>query len=248
MSKGKNHNSILFLTTIGVYLGLVLVGGTAPQVFAHSATTRNFEISEEIEVKDDLDEKPDSERANTRLSLEVYLQDVELFLRNLRQLRKEGKFDLGHDSFEVAQSTLLPCVPANQVGSYTARTFKSKNDSLRPWLESFSKRLTDGYSLADCLPSHRFDGKEATESRFNFKLDDSAFKVEVAVRKHSPDAARVLNNELKYLFKAAASNDLNVIHKQLRDKTSFISRNDQVMVITRLPRAALDSLLATNAK
>jgi hypothetical protein len=238
----------LFLTTIGVYLGLVLVGGTAPQVFAHSATTRNFEISEEIEVKDDLDKQPDRESANAALSLEVYFQDVEFFLRNLQRLREDGKFDLAHDSFEVAQSTLLPCVPANQVGSYTAKTFKNENDTLRPWLKSFSERLTDGYSLADCLPSRRFEGKEATESRFNFKLDDFAFKVEVAVRKQSPDAARVLNNELKNLFKSAASNDLNVIHKQLRDKTSFISKNDQVMVITRLPRAALDSLLATNAK
>ena len=56
--------------------------------------------------------------------------------------------------FEVLLSLLL-CVPANTVGSYTAASFVTKNESLRPTLEWFSKRLTDGYSLADCLPNQR---------------------------------------------------------------------------------------------
>ena len=51
---------MIFLTTLGVYLGLLLVGGQAPQVYAHAAMTRNFEIQDEIEVKDDLDRKPDA--------------------------------------------------------------------------------------------------------------------------------------------------------------------------------------------
>ena len=46
-----------------MYLGLLVVGGAAPQTFAHSATTRNFELVDEIEVKDDLDNKP-SELSN----------------------------------------------------------------------------------------------------------------------------------------------------------------------------------------
>ena len=60
MSTRKGQNSILFLTTLGVYLGLVIAGGASPQVFAHpAATTRNFDITDEIEFKDDLDKKPD---------------------------------------------------------------------------------------------------------------------------------------------------------------------------------------------
>jgi len=69
LSNRKSQNSILFLTTLGVYLGLLVVGGTAPQVLAHSATTRNFEISDETEVKDDLDKKPDDERSPVHMSL-----------------------------------------------------------------------------------------------------------------------------------------------------------------------------------
>jgi hypothetical protein len=55
----SKNNSIIFLTTLSVYLGLVLVGGAMSPVLAQAATTRNFNVQDEIEVKDDLDNKPD---------------------------------------------------------------------------------------------------------------------------------------------------------------------------------------------
>lgn len=54
----KNQNSILLLTTLGVYLSLLVVGGSAPQTFSHSATSRNFDIAEEQEYRDGLDDNP----------------------------------------------------------------------------------------------------------------------------------------------------------------------------------------------
>jgi len=59
LNKRKNQNSILVLATLGVYLGLVLVGAT-PQVLAQAAMTRQFNVKDEVEVKDDLDKKPDT--------------------------------------------------------------------------------------------------------------------------------------------------------------------------------------------
>jgi hypothetical protein len=53
----KNQNSILVLATLGVYLGLVLVGAT-PQVLALAAMTRQFNVKDEIEFAEDLDKKP----------------------------------------------------------------------------------------------------------------------------------------------------------------------------------------------
>ena len=152
----KAQNSILLLTTLGVYLGLLVAGGAAPQVLAHSATTRNFEITDEIEIKDDIDRDPD-ERVSARLSLATYFQDVEYFVNTLKRLGGTKYFDPSADAFEVIQTTQLPCVAENKVGSYTANNFVTKNEFTRPWLESFSKLLTDGYSLGDCLPNSRFD-------------------------------------------------------------------------------------------
>ena len=200
MTNNRKNNSILFLTTLGVYLGLMLVGGAAPQVFAHGALTRNFELQDEIEVSDDLDKKPDGDVGTLSLSIKTYLEDVEYFLSALQRLNKSGKFDALSDEFEVAQSTLLPCVAANKVGSYTADAFRVNNESLKPSLERFSKLLTDGYSLGDCLPTSRFNGDEATSSKFTFKFEKSALSVEVAVQKASPAIAKKLFNDLTSVY------------------------------------------------
>jgi hypothetical protein len=68
--KNKNHNTIYFLTTLSVYLGLVFVGGS-PQALSYSKTTSNsqphsFEISAKTNsVLSKLDFKTDSD--NQRL-------------------------------------------------------------------------------------------------------------------------------------------------------------------------------------
>jgi len=242
----KNHNSIIFITTLGLYFGLVLVGATP--VLAHAAMTRNFEITDEIEVKDDLDQKPDDERSPLSESVLVYFQDVEYFLANLQYLSHGGKFDIKLDTFDVAQSTLLPCVAGNKVGSYTAYKFSLGNELLRPSLEGFSKRLTDGYSLADCLPNERFSGEEVTESRFNLKLNQAEFTVEMVVKKRSPHTASLFLGPLAETFRAFRLNEKEIIRTKLIENTFFKSENDQVFVVTRLPRAGLDSLLAKDAK
>lgn len=248
MSTRKSNNSILFLTTLGVYLGLVLVGGASPQVFAHGALTRNFELQDEIEVHDDLDKKPDNEAAMLSLSIKTYLEDVEYFVGTLQRLGNGGKFDLLRDQFEVTQTTALPCVAANKIGSYTANTFHLKNEQLRPSLERFSKLLTDGYSLADCLPDARFVGQDCTNSKFTFKLDDSALAIEVAVKKASPEIAQKLSGRLVNVFTRFAPTAGELARRKIFENTSFKSNNNQVFVITRLPRADLDPLLSTSAK
>jgi hypothetical protein len=237
----------MLLTTLGVYLGLLMVGGSAPQVFAHSATTRNFEITDEIEVRDEIDTDPD-ESVQARISLTTYFQDVENFIYTLGQLDGTKYFNSLADEFDVTQSTQLPCLPANKVGSYTANNFVTKNESIRPWLESFSKLLTDGYSLGDCLPGSRFAPAEATDSKFNFRLDKKELAVEVAVKKNSPEAARLMADGIASVFTKLRTDSDSTTRLKLYESTRYRAENDQIFVITRLPRAALDPLLAKDAK
>lgn len=244
----RKNNSVIFLTTLGVYLGLVLVGGAVPHAFAHGALTRNFELQDEIEARDDLDTKPDGESGSLSLSIKTYLEDVEGFISALQSLGESGKFDLSGDEFEVTQTTLLPCVAANKTGSYTANTFRLKNESLRPTLERFSKLLTDGYSLADCLPNTRFANSEVTTSEFTFKLDDSALSVEVSVDKASPEIAKKLSSGLSNVFKSFEPAATEIARQKIYQNTSFRYRKNKVLVVTRLPRAALEPLVAVRAQ
>ena len=231
-----------------MYLGLLMVGGAAPQVLAHSATTRNFEITDEIEIKDELDKDPGDERSTARMSLATYFQDVELFVKTLRRLRGTRYFDAENDSFDVAQTTQLPCVAANKTGSYTADKFVTKNEAIRPWLESFSKLLTDGYSLGDCLSGGQFGPTEATRSKFNFKLDKSEFRVEVRVSKTSSQAAKALAGDIDATFTELRNETSDAVRLKLYESTKFHTENDQIFVVTRLARASLDPLLAQDAK
>lgn len=243
----KAQNSILLLTTLGVYLGLLAAGGTAPQVLAHSATTRNFEIKDEIEIKDDIDRDPD-ERASARLSLVTYFQDVENFVNTLKRLNGSKFFDSAADTFSVTQTTQLPCVPANKIGSYTANDFVVRNEAIRPWLESFSKLLTDGYSLGDCLPNARFAPDEATDSKFNFHLDKEAFSVEVSVRKSTPQNAKLFAGDLDSSFRALREEPTEPVRAILYGSTKVRVAGDQIFIVTRLPRGSLDPLLSKDTK
>jgi hypothetical protein len=97
MTKSKNHNSIVFLTTLGVYLGLVLAGGASPQVFAHSALTRNFDIQDEVEVKDDLDKKPEpsTEKPDNKSDADLFAgvsASVKSFLSQFKQTEPISEF------------------------------------------------------------------------------------------------------------------------------------------------------------
>ncbi|MCA1590665.1 MAG: hypothetical protein LC730_07020 [Acidobacteria bacterium] len=249
MIKPRNQNSIVFLATLGVYLGLVLAGGAAPQVYAHAAMTRHFEILDEIEVKDDRDEKPDDEVSTLSDSLGTYFYDVERFIASLQRLNAAGKFDAARDTFAVGQTTLLPCVKDNRVGSYTADDFATSSESVRPTLEWFSKKLTDGYSLADCLPSARFEHRDATASQFKLKLDGKELAIEVVVKKRSPQIAESLYFGLGKTYASFKPTETRELARlRIYENTSFRFANDQVFVVTRLPRSGLIALLATEAK
>lgn len=101
MSELKKHNSIIFLTTLSVYLGLVLVGGASSPILAQAALTRNFDIQEEIEYKDDLDEKPDDGILSLTKSLDSYFEEVKVFPADLRQLDRIEKINLSSNQVDL---------------------------------------------------------------------------------------------------------------------------------------------------
>src|SRR5215213_8774342 len=93
MSNRKNYNSIVFLTTLSVYLGLVLVGGATPSVLAQAATTRDFNIKNEIVVEDDLDKKPDED---------LFADSIVGLVQELDKLSREKSFDWNtKDTFQI---------------------------------------------------------------------------------------------------------------------------------------------------
>lgn len=247
MNSHKTQNPIFVIATLGVYFGLILAGAT-PQVLANAAMTRQFDVKDEIELKDDLDTKPDDERSPVTASVQIYVEDVEYFLSSLGKLKNNGKFDPNVDTFSVAQNSLLPCTDGNGAGRYTPLTFVSSSEPSRSALEYFSRGMVYGYSLGDCISTNEFD-VTAADSRFNFGLDKKLFAVNVTVKKDSPARALELVRQLESTLRLYSNQkDASKFQQAVVKNTSFKAQNDQVFVVTRLPRAGLVSLLSSSSK
>ncbi len=232
MINRKNHNSLVFLTTL--YIGLILVGAS-PQALSFAALTRNFDIQNEIEVKDDLDNKPDNEE------IEVFLKDdfpalFAQFLQEIKEEVKRGKISspiqisfYADGDFHLSESDggYISSIGSNQSLSQLTRNAFNK------------KFLPKAFGLSD------FDSKKSKNVKVKIKADSADSSLEISFGKSNAEQfAEFLNQE--FSLNAALVKDK--LTKEIYDYTKATSENNQVFVITRLPRGSLDALLTDSAK
>lgn len=233
----KAQNSFLVLTTLGVYLGLLMVGGAAPQVLAHSATTRVFEITDEIEVKDDLDNKPSGE-----ISL---FDEISSLLDDLNELSTKGEFDwkAGTDLFIEDYSI---CESDNSDsflgGGNTERT------SVRVF-ERTATRIARGLIDAKVKAGAggRFSGWPETVN-FRLNTDESEVRIDISIAAKDELGAKRLGEYFSQYLKSVASQSQRPLPVRLSENTRSEVNDVKVILVTRLPRADLDALLAKDAK
>jgi hypothetical protein len=213
MTTRKNHNSIVFLTTL--YLGLVLVGAS-PQALSFAALTRNFDIQSEIEVKDDLDNKPDNEE------IEFFSKDdfPALFAQFLQEIKSEF-------------------VGGGGSGGGIGSTVSNQDLSLLFQNAIDQKFRPKAFELAD------FDGKNSKNVKINFEASSTVLSLQISFGKSNAEQfADFLNQE----FSSSADLVKNKLTKEIYENTKATSRNNQVFIVTRLPRGSLDTLLTDSAK
>ncbi|MGD9587464.1 MAG: hypothetical protein AB7Q37_09635 [Pyrinomonadaceae bacterium] len=242
MSERRTQNSILFLTTLGVYLGLVLVGATP--VLGHAATTRNFELLDEIEFKDDLDTNPD-DCSNLRLKAED------------RTFAYGGRSDALSDYAKIIGS-LARTLQASRLNAYSfnsdayptsnSEPFVSFNGHSKPILlpGGFRPQIDSQLARLPGLVPGAGSTKEVVLS-FDLEWTDSGLaSTTTFARANDVDAYRLfvsLNAGLD-LWRCSSTG----LSKGILRNTQVQGKNDQVTVVTRLPRAALISLLSNDAK
>ncbi len=252
MSIHKTQNPILVIATLGVYFGLILAGAT-PQVLANAAMTRQFDVNDEIEVKDDLDKKPDdcsdgmSEQAKQLLNLSVLSRGVIGYVTDIQQLVRIGKLGrnegiklsfkkksfggIGEVSYErTSQNRWFELAASENLNAIT--------DLLCPW--------------SGCK-YYRYDpdsDKDASITNVLFTLDGQDLVIKITTeQKDSADAGKLASIYQETFKIGGCSDDYATLEEQTVYKnTKVSSSNNQVLIVTRLPRGSLDSLLATNAK
>lgn len=246
----RKNNSILFLTTLGVYLGLMLVGGGAPQVFAHGALTRHFDLQDEIEISDDLDNKPDLTEKELKDAISEYSRHLEDFVENLRKLRSIDEFDGDWITFDSQQTTYTPCPETGTQHSEIAE------GNIDRWLApaiTEAQFIVENFSwLADCLPySGRQDRSLAKNVGIKLKYDKTGLTHELSIKFASEKKAHSLHEGLSSAFAKFEIDDEDddfALKKVLLKHTSLTTSADQIFITTRLPRSDLDPLLTSRTK
>lgn len=228
----KNQNSILFLTTLGVYLGLLIVGGAAPQAFAHSATTRAFEITDEIEVKDDLDNKPDAEEA-----LAQFAASLEDIYRIAAEISRNNPDGVGKSQYNF--NFFVSVRPKG--GS----TFVSKPEFNTGPRTHSGRHSTPLQNLYDAFLLRSEEHHEKFRVDFELTQTDLGFKANLFA--DSDEIAKEQGRAFAESLVRLKDRQIEIRKTLIYSETRIEVNKNQVTIVTRLPRAALDPLLAKNA-
>lgn len=206
--------------------------------------TRDFDIKNEIVFEDDLDKKPDDEKIDFAASLESYFADVEDFLEDLRKLQRIEKFNLNYDNFEVYESGFVPC----SVDGDPVRLSEQEIRISNRWLEAAvtdARYRSEHYNyLSDCLENGKFEKHTSTNSTLKLSYNENGLNIEISAPKLSKQRADFLAERFNQASKIYEIDDENNFVKKIHENTSFKSENNQVFIVTRLPRGSIDALIA----
>ena len=245
MNNRNKNNSIVFLTTLSVYLGLVLVGGAMPSVLAQAATTRNFNVQDEIEIKDDLDNKPDGNPNFQEIDLSGALIDFFVDLQNLKVNEPNTYQEEKH--FYARRERLV--FANNSIGLKPSKEIVDSS-KLKNSFENFFNSL-DNKQLRNIADSLQESPSEKSSKYILFEFYstlESDAKLLINLKKDSSESALLLTDQLNMEFQFRANKAKQKFARQIYESTKAISENNQVTIMTRLPRGSLDEFFKQDAK
>ncbi|HEX8250325.1 MAG TPA: hypothetical protein VF599_19280 [Pyrinomonadaceae bacterium] len=241
MTKGKNYNSIVFLTTLSVYLGLVLAGGAGvPQVMAQAALTRNFDVQIEAEIKDDLDKKPDED---------LFAESIVELVRKLDALSNDEKFDWEAET-NLNVKDLIFC-ESNNFPSYLAT---SKHGT-----SVFNRNVSGVFDESGIRIGRQLLRKKSDSGlgefysslpetvNFSFWVENKSLSIEAQINLKTEAAARSFADLIAAYLSQTESLKPGSGTKIIAENTKSKADGTKVLIVTRLPRGSIDSLLAKNA-
>lgn len=242
MSNRKNYNSIFFLTTLSVYLGLVLVG--TPPILAQAALTQKIEIQNEAEIKDDLDKKPDED---------LFAETLIKLVKDLDALSDKKIFDWERESIFIFNdfgfckedkpgrynsTHYLGSAPTNlNVSRRTGEILVTFDKTNAEIAQSFLTKT----STSESDECYKTDSETIT---VNVSIENKNFNFEFEVTNKNGKIARSFVDSINaYLLQSelsAKTKEQKIVVENTKSKVDDI----KILLATHLPRASIDELLA----
>ncbi len=243
-----------------MYIGL-LMAGSAPGVIAQQAgaMTKNFNVKDEIEVKEKLDDDPPdcseaaSEKAKHLLNLGVLSSGIIDLLSDLKQLESLGKvkwtdsFDFEFNRKVSEGGRVSTTSEVHSVYNHNRWTYLAVEDSISSIVELFCP-WAGGCGLYNYDPEFAANASN-TDIRVRFDVQKT-FTVEIELLQPDAKQANALAAIFSEAFNVGACSDVySSPTKQIVYQNSIAKpETGRVMVVTRLPRAGLEALLSKDAK
>lgn len=228
----KIHNQTLFVAALSVYLGLLIVGAP-PQVLAQ--TLKAQEVLDCGETSEDV-------RQLRSIQLVEPLQKLAEDLQKLIQIHKlDFKYNDSHYYF--SQDFIQ-----TETGTVHSAT-RSSNRWIDLVFQNFVEEARDSGLAA--LPDFFTDTKSKIREKhqsFNVVITKSGFEISVSFKKASSDQATAIADNLRQAFFVNGCEETRPQAKQVYENTKVTVENDQIFIVTRLPRAGLDALIKADEK
>jgi len=226
MDSRKNQHSILFLTTLGVYLGLVLVCAT-PQIKAQ--TVKTFANSSAKPVNSakrgtnvEFSDEP-LERFLYRIKDEIAAQRLDL--AKPVHLRVSGAFDKG----------------AVLSGNLNIQTDTDNSAVLLDLIKEFLVAVDQSnlfYTIVDTK-----NGQSVNGASIEVVHGDAQTAFNISLKTDSPATAQKAVSGFNALFAIAKEVRKGTPEVKFYENATISFDNDQVSIVTHMPRAALEEFL-----
>ncbi|MDQ3064049.1 MAG: hypothetical protein M3R14_14485 [Acidobacteriota bacterium] len=226
MSQRNKNNSIVFLTTLSVYLGLVLVGGATPSVLAQAILEKG------VETDYLTDEKILAEYVSAFQKL--FVISKELSVEHSEELKAVYGKEIKDGEYE------LNCF--HNINRDFSQTFKGVSG----FRTTYEPKFQPLFEKLNKIFPHTIE-EDKPQIKINLALSDKDFSLKVTAYQDSDKRAEQIFNSF--------TNELSRIRIQQADQSRIIYQNteisrenNQILIDTRLPRGSLDELLKQNAK
>ncbi|HEY0050613.1 MAG TPA: hypothetical protein VGB68_15075, partial [Pyrinomonadaceae bacterium] len=161
------------------------------------------------------------------------------------------KFNFGYSEFQFKRNYFSLC-DANGKPRGIAQAETNDSRILSSWVSAAVTdavyKFEDWNKFSDCLPNGKIEKSNAESFSTKISYDKAGgLKVELIIDKDSKQSAEHLAGSFNQAFKAYEVEQDEPIVKEISKNTSFKSENNQIFIVTRLPRGSIDSLLAKNA-
>ena len=241
MIRREKNNSIIFLTTLSVYLGLVLVGGASPQVWAQQSDVISRQ-SKTSKIQSSKGDCPETSIAGILAILATY--DVGQI-----PLGFTYRINYSEDKFPILEILLAE---GDKSSVESLRRFVTCNVDLLRQIKNERSEDKDAKEFSEAIffalipyNSVLHDIKASNQEivskvTYSFSTDEQAKKYFTQLNQSATShIKKVETPEL-----TAESNSESIIV----NNSTYQFENNQVFIVTRLPRGSLDKLVKQGAK